>query len=119
MNTINLYDITLYFDLAIASIALFGFICYLLKGPASTEVTAGWIFMLLMLTFIILAGVVLKSLNHHRLSLLPLFLMAVTGIIYLCLLLLMNIFKIQALRGQNKENIIIYNAGHFNLSAVQ
>ncbi|MEO5592992.1 MAG: hypothetical protein ABIR15_14340 [Chitinophagaceae bacterium] len=59
MKTITLFKILLCFDMVLAGV-VYRLLFYLIKGPASPSVNGTWFFVLMLLTFVILSGIVLK-----------------------------------------------------------
>ncbi|MEP7319412.1 MAG: hypothetical protein ABI921_11745 [Panacibacter sp.] len=95
MNSISHYKFLLWFDAILTGIVIFGLLFYFIKGPVSPSVTDTWIFIIMLLAITIIAGVILKSFQHNRLALIPLYIVAAPGILYLTLVLVINVFRIK------------------------
>ncbi|MEO6229528.1 MAG: hypothetical protein ABJB11_14545 [Ferruginibacter sp.] len=94
MKSTTLFKFLLYFDAVLFLIVLIGFLYYILKGPVYSSVTGTWLFVLMLLALFIAAGFLLNSFHHTTLALIPLFIVAAPGILYLCIMMIINVFKI-------------------------
>ena len=94
MKAVDLFKILLCFDALLAGIILCGFLFYQAKGPVAPSITGTWFFVLLVLCQLIVGAIVLKSFHYNKLALIPMFILAVPGIIYLGMMITINFFKI-------------------------